>query len=83
MEICLSFMILSSTFCLSSAEFHCDQGYLLYGDYCYHFNSESDKTWQDAENYCSSQNGHLASVHNQETVRFITGLLAVGPESAG
>lgn len=54
-------------------EFHCDQGYLLYGDYCYHFESESVKTWQDAENYCVSQNGHLASIHNQETVSFITG----------
>ncbi|KAF4077177.1 hypothetical protein AMELA_G00205040 [Ameiurus melas] len=52
--------------------FHCDQGYLLYGDYCYHFESESVKTWQDAENYCVSQKGHLASIHDQETVSFIT-----------
>ncbi|KAM9450976.1 lymphocyte antigen 75-like [Clarias gariepinus] len=53
-------------------ESHCDQGYLLYGDHCYYFESESIKTWEDAENYCVSQNGHLASIHDQETVSFIT-----------
>ncbi|XP_066502466.1 lymphocyte antigen 75, partial [Hoplias malabaricus] len=51
---------------------HCDKGYLLYGDYCYYFESETVKTWQDAESYCVVEKGHLVSVHNQETVSFLT-----------
>lgn len=31
--------------------------------------------WQDAENYCVAQNGHLVSIHSQETVSFLTGAI--------
>uniref|UniRef100_A0A4W5RQJ0 C-type lectin domain-containing protein n=1 Tax=Hucho hucho TaxID=62062 RepID=A0A4W5RQJ0_9TELE len=51
---------------------HCDAGYLLYGDYCYHFETEMVKNWQDSESYCASQQGHLASFHTQEELSFIT-----------
>lgn len=57
----------------SFADSHCDEGYLLYGDHCYHFESESVKTWQEAESYCVAQNGHLVSIHNQEIISFLTG----------
>uniref|UniRef100_A0A672LRC3 C-type lectin domain-containing protein n=1 Tax=Sinocyclocheilus grahami TaxID=75366 RepID=A0A672LRC3_SINGR len=54
-----------------SADSHCDEGYLLFGEHCYHFETETVKNWQDAENYCVAQNGHLVSIHNQEAVSFI------------
>uniref|UniRef100_A0A8C7XNW2 C-type lectin domain-containing protein n=1 Tax=Oryzias sinensis TaxID=183150 RepID=A0A8C7XNW2_9TELE len=50
----------------SVSEYHCDPGYLLYGNYCYHLESEDVKSWQDAEDHCSRQQGHLASIHSQE-----------------
>ncbi|XP_062340567.1 macrophage mannose receptor 1 [Osmerus eperlanus] len=56
----------------SAPEFHCDAGYLLFGDHCYHFESERAMNWQDAENYCSNQNGHLASFQDQEELSFLT-----------
>lgn len=56
-----------------SPDSHCDQGYLLYGDFCYHFEAEEVKPWDDAEQYCVQQGGHLASVHTPEQVGFITG----------
>uniref|UniRef100_A0A673Y533 C-type lectin domain-containing protein n=1 Tax=Salmo trutta TaxID=8032 RepID=A0A673Y533_SALTR len=40
--------------------------------YCYHFETEMVKNWQDAESYCASQRGHLASFHTQEELSFIT-----------
>uniref|UniRef100_A0A8B9LUX4 C-type lectin domain-containing protein n=1 Tax=Astyanax mexicanus TaxID=7994 RepID=A0A8B9LUX4_ASTMX len=60
------------------SDFHCDEGYLLYGNYCYHFEAEMSKTWQEAEAYCVSQSGHLASIPNQETTSFITVSLWMG-----
>ncbi|XP_051907364.1 macrophage mannose receptor 1 [Hippocampus zosterae] len=50
---------------------HCDPGYLLYGDFCYHFEGELVKTWQDAETYCVAQQGHLVSFHSQEELSFL------------
>uniref|UniRef100_A0A8C1PNT8 C-type lectin domain-containing protein n=1 Tax=Cyprinus carpio TaxID=7962 RepID=A0A8C1PNT8_CYPCA len=58
-----------------SADSHCDEGYLLFGEHCYHFETETVKNWQDAENYCVAQNGHLVSIHKQETVSFLTGVI--------
>uniref|UniRef100_A0A8C7XNX2 C-type lectin domain-containing protein n=1 Tax=Oryzias sinensis TaxID=183150 RepID=A0A8C7XNX2_9TELE len=57
----------------SVSEYHCDPGYLLYGNYCYHLESEDVKSWQDAEDHCSRQQGHLASIHSQEELSFLTG----------
>uniref|UniRef100_A0A673H957 C-type lectin domain-containing protein n=1 Tax=Sinocyclocheilus rhinocerous TaxID=307959 RepID=A0A673H957_9TELE len=47
-----------------SADSHCDEGYLLFGEHCYHFETETVKNWQDAENYCVAQNGHLVNHFN-------------------
>ncbi|KAJ8402327.1 hypothetical protein AAFF_G00368160 [Aldrovandia affinis] len=51
---------------------HCDTGYLLFGEFCYHFESETSKNWDDAQTYCVNQNGQLASIHNQEEMSFLT-----------
>lgn len=56
----------------SAPDSHCDQGYLLYGDFCYHFEADIVRTWDDAEQYCTQQGGHLASVHTQEVMGFFT-----------
>uniref|UniRef100_A0A3Q3G0M0 C-type lectin domain-containing protein n=1 Tax=Kryptolebias marmoratus TaxID=37003 RepID=A0A3Q3G0M0_KRYMA len=45
---------------------HCDQGYLLYGNFCYHFEIEDVKNWRDAEARCVSEQGHLVSFQRQE-----------------
>ncbi|KAA8584470.1 hypothetical protein FQN60_008255 [Etheostoma spectabile] len=56
----------------SAPDSHCDPGYLLYGDFCYHFETESVKNWQDAETHCSREQGHLASFHSEEELSFLT-----------
>ncbi|XP_056147018.1 macrophage mannose receptor 1 [Lampris incognitus] len=50
----------------------CGPGYLLFGDFCYHFETETTKSWQDAETWCVGQQGHLASFHSQEELSFLT-----------
>uniref|UniRef100_A0A3Q3AMD4 C-type lectin domain-containing protein n=1 Tax=Kryptolebias marmoratus TaxID=37003 RepID=A0A3Q3AMD4_KRYMA len=51
---------------------HCDQGYLLYGNFCYHFEIEDVKNWRDAEARCVSEQGHLVSFQRQEELSFLT-----------
>uniref|UniRef100_A0A3P9N6K7 C-type lectin domain-containing protein n=1 Tax=Poecilia reticulata TaxID=8081 RepID=A0A3P9N6K7_POERE len=58
---------------------HCDRGYLLYKDFCYHFETEQVKNWQDAEAYCVEQQGHLVSFHSEEELSFLTGLIQQAP----
>lgn len=72
---CCVFTMMHGSLNVFSADSHCDEGYLLFGDYCYHFETEMVKNWQDAENYCVAQNGHLVSIHDQETVSFLTGAI--------
>lgn len=55
------------------ADSHCDNGYLLYRDFCYHFETETVKSWQDAEDHCTSEQGHLVSFHSEEELSFLTG----------
>lgn len=31
------------------------------------------KSWQEAEDHCKSEQAHLASIHSQEELSFITG----------
>uniref|UniRef100_A0A673Y3S3 C-type lectin domain-containing protein n=1 Tax=Salmo trutta TaxID=8032 RepID=A0A673Y3S3_SALTR len=55
----------------------CEEGWRAYEDkyYCYHFETEMVKNWQDAESYCASQRGHLAnlvSIHNMEEENFLS-----------
>merc|ERR1712240_702482 len=35
---------------------------------------KSAKTWQDAENHCQEEGGHLASVHSSEELDFVIGV---------
>ncbi|XP_047425524.1 macrophage mannose receptor 1 [Mugil cephalus] len=56
----------------SPPDSHCDPGYLLYGNFCYHFESENVKNWHDAEARCKNEQGHLVSVHSQEELSFLT-----------
>ncbi|XP_034047429.1 C-type mannose receptor 2-like [Thalassophryne amazonica] len=51
---------------------HCNPGYLLFGNFCYHFETETVKNWDDAENQCRQQQGHLVSIHSQEELSFLT-----------
>ncbi|KAG7499177.1 macrophage mannose receptor 1-like [Solea senegalensis] len=53
-------------------EYHCDHGYLLYGNFCYHFETEAMKNWHDAEDHCKGEQGHLTSLHSQEELSFLT-----------
>uniref|UniRef100_A0A3P8UDS9 C-type lectin domain-containing protein n=1 Tax=Cynoglossus semilaevis TaxID=244447 RepID=A0A3P8UDS9_CYNSE len=52
------------------ADSHCDNGYLLYRDFCYHFETETVKSWQDAEDHCTSEQGHLVSFHSEEELKY-------------
>uniref|UniRef100_A0A667X804 C-type lectin domain-containing protein n=1 Tax=Myripristis murdjan TaxID=586833 RepID=A0A667X804_9TELE len=50
---------------------YCDHGYLLYGNYCYHFEIEDMKNWQEAEDYCVRDQGHLVSIYSEEQLSFL------------
>lgn len=58
---------------LPVSDSHCDHGYLLYGDFCYKFVTESVSNWNDAEAQCQRDQAHLASFHSEEELSFITG----------
>uniref|UniRef100_A0A3Q3B268 C-type lectin domain-containing protein n=1 Tax=Kryptolebias marmoratus TaxID=37003 RepID=A0A3Q3B268_KRYMA len=64
---------LSVTVVSLASDGHCDQGYLLYGNFCYHFEIEDVKNWRDAEARCVSEQGHLVSFQRQEELSFLTG----------
>ncbi|XP_026154124.1 macrophage mannose receptor 1 isoform X2 [Mastacembelus armatus] len=51
---------------------HCEHGYLLYGDFCYRFETEVSKNWLDAEDDCKAQQAHLVSFHSEEELSFLT-----------
>uniref|UniRef100_A0A8B9LWB6 C-type lectin domain-containing protein n=1 Tax=Astyanax mexicanus TaxID=7994 RepID=A0A8B9LWB6_ASTMX len=67
----LSIFIFTNSLSLSALG-DCEAGWRPYQDRCYYFSTEMSKTWQEAEAYCVSQSGHLASIPNQETTSFIT-----------
>uniref|UniRef100_A0A3P8UM96 C-type lectin domain-containing protein n=1 Tax=Cynoglossus semilaevis TaxID=244447 RepID=A0A3P8UM96_CYNSE len=46
---------------------------IFYTDFCYHFETETVKSWQDAEDHCTSEQGHLVSFHSEEELSFLTG----------
>ncbi|XP_033951501.2 uncharacterized protein [Pseudochaenichthys georgianus] len=56
----------------SAPDSHCDAGYLLYGDFCYQFETEQVRNWHDAEAHCSGEQSHLVSFHSLEELSFIT-----------
>merc|ERR1719392_484123 len=41
--------------------------------YCYRLFT-TPKTWQDAENHCQEEGGHLTSVHSSKQLDFVIGL---------
>uniref|UniRef100_A0A3Q3MM23 C-type lectin domain-containing protein n=1 Tax=Mastacembelus armatus TaxID=205130 RepID=A0A3Q3MM23_9TELE len=52
---------------------HCEHGYLLYGDFCYRFETEVSKNWLDAEDdYCVSRGANLASIHSHDEEAFLS-----------
>ena len=40
----------------------CDQGWDAFGDHCYFYGTDT-KSWNDAEEFCQEEGGHLASVN--------------------
>ncbi|XP_029941424.1 macrophage mannose receptor 1-like [Salarias fasciatus] len=55
----------------AAPDFHCDSGYLLYGNFCYFFKIEDVKNWANAEAECVKEQGHLASFHSEEEFSFL------------
>uniref|UniRef100_A0A3B3BHP6 C-type lectin domain-containing protein n=1 Tax=Oryzias melastigma TaxID=30732 RepID=A0A3B3BHP6_ORYME len=49
----------------------CPFGWKTFAGNCY-WMTEDVKNWQDAEDHCSRQQGHLASIHSQEELSFLT-----------
>uniref|UniRef100_A0A3Q3Q2M7 C-type lectin domain-containing protein n=1 Tax=Monopterus albus TaxID=43700 RepID=A0A3Q3Q2M7_MONAL len=75
LKLCLNKGLIVADF----SPFHCDPGYLLYGNFCYFFESETVKNWQDAEARCNTEQGHLVSFHSEEELSFINGLIQQSP----
>merc|ERR1711872_356271 len=51
----------------------CPEGWADFDSECYKV-FQSIKSWQDAENYCQGEGGHLASIHSEEENNFVAGL---------
>ncbi|XP_068506314.1 uncharacterized protein [Syngnathus scovelli] len=49
----------------------CQGNTFHYGDYCYRY-EKTEKTFDDAEKFCRSREGHLASVHSKEEAQFVS-----------
>jgi len=54
----------------------CESGWNSYGNSCYKVFSES-KNWNSAENACIDNSAHLASIHSDEEVDFLSNILNV------
>lgn len=52
-------------FDLSFFSGECEDGWLIYGRYCYKFILE-EKSLEDAISYCNSLQGHLIDVRNEK-----------------
>ena len=48
----------------------CEQGWEKNGDHCYLWNTDK-KNWNDAEDFCQKEGGHLASVTSNATRDFV------------
>ncbi|XP_061134400.1 C-type mannose receptor 2-like [Syngnathus typhle] len=48
----------------------CQDNSFHYGDYCYRY-EKTDKNFDNAEKFCRSREGHLASVHSEEEAQFV------------
>ena len=50
----------------------CDPGWDVFGDHCYFYSTDKE-SWNDAEEFCQEEGGHLASVNTpaiQEYVKY-------------
>uniref|UniRef100_A0A3B5QR54 C-type lectin domain-containing protein n=1 Tax=Xiphophorus maculatus TaxID=8083 RepID=A0A3B5QR54_XIPMA len=67
----------SLTVVLFTSDGHCDRGYLLYKDSCYHFETEQVKNWQDAEADCVKENlgAELVSIHSMKEQSWVESYL--------
>merc|ERR1712106_510029 len=54
----------------------CPSGWTEFGSNCYKL-YYNQLNWEEAENYCKGQGGHLASVHSAEENNFLFGLTQV------
>uniref|UniRef100_A0A8C9Z858 Galactose-specific lectin nattectin-like n=1 Tax=Sander lucioperca TaxID=283035 RepID=A0A8C9Z858_SANLU len=48
----------------------CPPGWTQFGSRCFSFNFKG-KSWVDAENFCKSKGGNLASIHSVEEYEFL------------
>ncbi|TDH06446.1 hypothetical protein EPR50_G00113310 [Perca flavescens] len=63
--LCLSIGLLAA-----SGEAPCPPGWTQFGSRCFAFYSET-KSWINAENFCISAGGNLASIHSDEEQTFL------------
>ncbi|XP_039674805.1 galactose-specific lectin nattectin-like isoform X3 [Perca fluviatilis] len=63
--LCLSIGLLAA-----SGEALCPPGWTQFGSRCFAFYTET-KSWIDAENFCISAGGNLASIHSDEEQTFL------------
>ena len=48
----------------------CDQGWDVFGDHCYFYSTDKE-SWNDAEEYCQEEGGHLASVNTPAIQEYV------------
>ncbi|XP_060599605.1 macrophage mannose receptor 1-like [Ruditapes philippinarum] len=53
-----------------------DDGWKVFGDYCYYLGNDEMLTWHDANANCLSKGSNLASVHSEEENRFLLSMVA-------
>ncbi|XP_031150884.1 galactose-specific lectin nattectin-like isoform X6 [Sander lucioperca] len=69
--LCLSIGLLApSCYGQNSCPGSCPPGWTQFGSRCFSFNFQG-KSWVDAENFCKSDGGNLASVHSEEEHVFL------------
>ncbi|XP_037540516.1 ladderlectin-like [Nematolebias whitei] len=55
-------------------ESECPSEWKFFRNHCFVFESD-EKTWDDAEGYCTDHDGHLASFHDENEYKFIRELI--------
>ncbi len=63
-------------FCTACYEASCGNGYSEYSGSCYKYH-EYYVTWQDAENQCVSEGGHLVSITSENEMKFINNWISI------
>ncbi|XP_028447514.1 galactose-specific lectin nattectin isoform X2 [Perca flavescens] len=68
--LCLSIGLLAPSCYGQTCPGSCPPGWTQFGSRCFSFNFQG-KSWTDAENFCKSDGGNLASVHSEEEQLFL------------